>query len=84
MWKRGDGWRAEEVSRAGFGQRAVPLQDTRAPIECSTTLVNRLGLMGATCPGRSATDARIDSERLEPFYAHCEKLGLPVFLHRPT
>src|SRR6266511_24858 len=45
--------------------------------------VNRLGLMGVNLPGSVGEDARIDAERLAPFYAHCEKLGLPVFLH-PT
>ena len=34
-------------------------------------------------PGSVGADARIDAERLEPFYAHVEKLGLPLFLH-PT
>jgi aminocarboxymuconate-semialdehyde decarboxylase len=45
--------------------------------------VNRLGLMGVNLPGSIGSDPRIDAERLEPFYAHVEKLGLPVFLH-PT
>ena len=45
--------------------------------------VNRLGLMGVNLPGSVGEDARIDAERLQPFYAHCAKLGLPMFLH-PT
>jgi aminocarboxymuconate-semialdehyde decarboxylase len=45
--------------------------------------VNRLGLMGVNLPGSVGEDARIDAERLQPFYAHVEKLGLPMFLH-PT
>jgi aminocarboxymuconate-semialdehyde decarboxylase len=59
------------------------LQDTRVAIEVVDDAVNRLGLMGVNLPGSVGDDARIDSERLEPFYAHVEKLGLPVFLH-PT
>jgi aminocarboxymuconate-semialdehyde decarboxylase len=61
----------------------VPLQDTKTAIEVVDDAVNRLGLMGVNLPGSIGEDARLDAERLEPFYAHCEKLGLPVFLH-PT
>jgi aminocarboxymuconate-semialdehyde decarboxylase len=66
-----------------WASAAVPLQDTRVAIEVVDDAVNRLGLMGVNLPGSVGADARIDAERLEPFYAHCEKLGLPVFLH-PT
>ena len=66
-----------------WASAAVPLQDTRVAIETLDDAVNRLGLMGVNLPGSVGADARIDAERLEPFYAHCEKLGLPVFLH-PT
>jgi aminocarboxymuconate-semialdehyde decarboxylase len=45
--------------------------------------VNRLGLMGVNLPGSIGSDSRIDAERLEPFYARVEELGLPMFLH-PT
>jgi aminocarboxymuconate-semialdehyde decarboxylase len=66
-----------------WASAAVPLQDTRVAIEVLDDAVNRLGLMGVNLPGSVGDDPRIDAERLEPFYAHCEKLGLPVFLH-PT
>jgi aminocarboxymuconate-semialdehyde decarboxylase len=66
-----------------WASAAVPLQDTRTAIEVVDDAVNRLGLMGVNLPGSIGADPRIDAERLEPFYAHCEKLGLPVFLH-PT
>jgi len=66
-----------------WASAAVPLQDTRTAIEVVDDAVNRLGLMGVNLPGSVGADARIDSERLEPFYAHVEKLGLPMFLH-PT
>jgi aminocarboxymuconate-semialdehyde decarboxylase len=66
-----------------WASAAVPLQDTRVAIEVVDDAVNRLGLMGVNLPGSVGPDPRIDAERLEPFYAHCEKLGLPVFLH-PT
>jgi aminocarboxymuconate-semialdehyde decarboxylase len=66
-----------------WASAAVPLQDTRTAIEVVDDAVNRLGLMGVNLPGSVGDDPRIDAERLEPFFAHCEKLGLPVFLH-PT
>jgi aminocarboxymuconate-semialdehyde decarboxylase len=66
-----------------WASAAVPLQDTRAAIEVVDDAVNRLGLMGVNLPGSVGADARIDSERLEPFYAHVAQLGLPLFLH-PT
>src|SRR5215467_4392400 len=66
-----------------WASAAVPLQDTKVAIEVVDDAVNRLGLMGVNLPGSVGEDQRIDAERLEPFYAHCEKLGLPVFLH-PT
>jgi aminocarboxymuconate-semialdehyde decarboxylase len=66
-----------------WASAAVPLQDTSVAIEVVDDAVNRLGLMGVNLPGSVGADPRIDAERLEPFYAHCEKLGLPVFLH-PT
>jgi aminocarboxymuconate-semialdehyde decarboxylase len=66
-----------------WASAAVPLQDTRVAIVVVDDAVNRLGLMGVNLPGSVGADARIDAERLEPFYAHIEKLGLPAFLH-PT
>ena len=66
-----------------WASAAVPLQDTKVAIEVLDDAVNRLGLMGVNLPGSVGDDARIDAERLEPFYAHVEKLGLPLFLH-PT
>src|SRR5438477_434138 len=66
-----------------WASAAVPLQDTKVAIEVAADAVNRLGLMGVNLPGSVGEDARIDAERLMPFYAHCDKLGLPLFLH-PT
>jgi aminocarboxymuconate-semialdehyde decarboxylase len=66
-----------------WASAAVPLVDTRIAIAVLDDAVNRLGLMGVNLPGSIGADARIDSERLEPFYARCEELGLPLFLH-PT
>jgi aminocarboxymuconate-semialdehyde decarboxylase len=66
-----------------WASAAVPLLDTRIAIEVLDDAIGRLGLMGVNLPGSIGSDPRIDSERLEPFYARVEELGLPVFLH-PT
>jgi aminocarboxymuconate-semialdehyde decarboxylase len=66
-----------------WASAAVPLVDTKIAIEVVDDAVNRLGLMGVNLPGSIGSDPRIDAERLEPFYAHVENLGLPLFLH-PT
>jgi aminocarboxymuconate-semialdehyde decarboxylase len=39
--------------------------------------------MGVNIPGSIGRDSRIDAERLVPFYARVEQLGIPMFLH-PT
>jgi aminocarboxymuconate-semialdehyde decarboxylase len=66
-----------------WASAAVPLVDTKIAIEVLDDAVNRLGLMGVNMPGSVGSDPRIDAERLEPFYARVEELGLPMFLH-PT
>src|SRR5262249_23869795 len=66
-----------------WASAAVPLVDTRIAIEVLDDAVNRLGLMGVNLPGGMGAAAGIEAERLEPFYARCEELGLPLFLH-PT
>ena len=59
------------------------MQDTRVALEVLEDAVGRLGLMGVNLPGSVGADARIDAERLEPYYARVAELGLPMFLH-PT
>ena len=66
-----------------WGSAAVPLKDTRTAIEVLDHAINKLGLMGANLPGSVGIDARIDAERLWPFYERAEQLGIPLFLH-PT
>jgi aminocarboxymuconate-semialdehyde decarboxylase len=66
-----------------WASAAVPLVDTRVAIEVLDDAVARLGLIGVNLPGSIGSDPRIDAERLEPFYARVEALGLPIFLH-PT
>ncbi len=66
-----------------WASAAVPLVDTSIAIDVLDDAVARLGLMGVNLPGSIGSDPRIDAERLEPFYARVEQLGLPMFLH-PT
>ncbi len=66
-----------------WASAAVPLTNTNIAIEVLDHAIHKLGLMGVNLPGSIGRDPRIDAERLEPFYAHVERLGIPVFLH-PT
>jgi aminocarboxymuconate-semialdehyde decarboxylase len=66
-----------------WASAAIPMQDTAVAIEVLDDAVGRLGLMGVNVPGSIGRDARIDAERLEPFYARVAELGVPAFLH-PT
>jgi aminocarboxymuconate-semialdehyde decarboxylase len=66
-----------------WASAAVPLTDTKIAIDVLNDAVGRLGLIGVNLPGSIGRDPRIDSERLEPFYARVAELGTPVFLH-PT
>ena len=65
-----------------WGTAAVPLIDTATAIAVVDHAA-KLGLRGVNLPGSIGNDARIDAERLEPFYDRVEELGLPLFLH-PT
>jgi aminocarboxymuconate-semialdehyde decarboxylase len=66
-----------------WASAAVPLVDTKTAIEVLDHAILKQGLMGANLPGSVGPDPRIDHERLEPFYARVEELGVPLFLH-PT
>jgi len=66
-----------------WASAAIPLVDAKNAVEVLDDAVGRLGLMGANLPGSVGEDQRIDHERLEPFYARVEELGIPLFLH-PT
>ncbi|HYM17162.1 MAG TPA: amidohydrolase family protein [Micropepsaceae bacterium] len=66
-----------------WASAAVPLVDTKIAIDVLDHAVNKLGLIGVNIPGSIGRDTRIDAERLTPFYARVEELGVPVFLH-PT
>jgi aminocarboxymuconate-semialdehyde decarboxylase len=66
-----------------WASAAVPLTDTEMAIKVLDHAVTKLGLMGVNIPGSIGRDTRIDADRLAPFYARIEQLGIPIFLH-PT
>lgn len=66
-----------------WASAAVPLTDTETAVKVLDHAVIRLGLMGVNIPGSIGRDTRIDADRLTPFYARIEQLGIPIFLH-PT
>lgn len=66
-----------------WASAAVPMTDTAVAIEVLDHAINTLGLMGVNIPGSIGQDTRIDAERLAPFYARIDELGIPMFLH-PT
>jgi len=66
-----------------WASAAVPMTDTEVAIEVLDHAINKLGLMGVNIPGSIGRDTRIDADRLAPFYARIEQLGVPLFLH-PT
>jgi aminocarboxymuconate-semialdehyde decarboxylase len=66
-----------------WASAAVPLTNTEIAIEVMDHAIQKLGLMGVNIPGSIGPDTKIDAERLLPFYARIEELGIPLFLH-PT
>ena len=82
-WNEEMAWAQRQYPGRFWGSAAVPLVDVKIAIEVLEDAVGRLGLMGVNLPGSIGTDPRIDADRLEPFYARVEELGLPLFLH-PT
>jgi len=66
-----------------FASAAIPFQDEKIAMDVLEDAVGRLNLIGVNLPGSIGADPRIDAERLQPFYARCAQLNLPVFIH-PT
>ena len=83
QWNEEMAWATRRYPNRIWASAAIPLQDTKVAMEVLEDSVSRLGLIGVNLPGSIGFDPRIDAERLEPFYARCEELGLPLFLH-PT
>jgi aminocarboxymuconate-semialdehyde decarboxylase len=65
-----------------YGTASVPLQDTGEALAVLDHAIGELGLRGVNLPSMTA-DGPTDAERLEPFYARVEELGVPLIVH-PT
>jgi len=83
QWNEEMAWAQRRYPGRFWASAAIPFQDEKVAMDVLEDAVGRLGLMGVNLPGSIGFDARIDAERLQPFYARCAELGLPVFLH-PT
>ncbi len=83
QWNEAMAWAQGRYPGRFWGSAAIPFQNTRVALEVLEDAVGRLGLIGVNLPGSIGFDPRIDAERMQPFYARCAELGLPVFLH-PT
>ncbi|NND50617.1 MAG: amidohydrolase family protein [Rhizobiales bacterium] len=62
------------------GIATVPLQDTGLALTELERAVNDLGFRGVMVQA-SVGDEELSAERLEPFWARCEALEIPVFIH---
>ena len=83
QWNEEMAWAQHRYPGRFWGSAAIPFQDETVAMDVLEDAVGRLGLMGVNLPGSVGFDPRIDAERLQPFYARCAELGLPIFLH-PT
>src|SRR5438309_2361714 len=83
MWNEKMAEAQSKYSGRVWASAAIPLTDTEIALEVLDHAITKLGLMGVNIPGTIGRDTRIDAERLAPFYARIEQLGVPLFLH-PT
>ena len=62
------------------GLGTVPLQDTDLAIRELDRCIDELGFGGIQI-GARVRDEELSSERLEPFWARCQALDIPIFIH---
>jgi aminocarboxymuconate-semialdehyde decarboxylase len=82
-WNEEMAWAQRKYPGRVWGTAAVPLIDTRIAVDVLDHAIARHGLVAANLPSSIGDDARIDAERLEPFYDRVTRLGVPLYLH-PT
>ena len=62
------------------GLGTVPMQDTDLALEELDRCINELGFRGIQI-GARVLDEELSAERFEPFWARCEELDIPIFIH---
>jgi len=62
------------------GIATVPLQDTDLALKELDRAIGELGFRGVMISA-SVRNEELSAERLEPFWARCEELDIPVFIH---
>jgi aminocarboxymuconate-semialdehyde decarboxylase len=62
------------------GLGTVPLQDTDLALKELDRCVNELGFPGIQI-GARVRNEELSTERLEPFWARCQELDIPIFIH---
>jgi len=63
-----------------IGLGTVPLQDTDMALKELDRCINELDFKGIQIGARVGDD-ELSAERLEPFWARCQELDIPIFIH---
>lgn len=70
----------KEEPKRFVGLGTVPLQDTDLAIKELNRCIKELDFRGVQI-GAGVRDEELSAERLEPFWARCQELDIPIFIH---